>query len=102
MMRKVEKWKRAGVVMLGVGICALAMSEPAFAAGGAGGGITKVLQNIVDVLQGDAARLLGIIAVIVVGVGWAFGRIDMRTAGGTVVGLAVVFGATEIVDMLMS
>lgn len=97
-MKKTMKWQQAGALALACCACALVMTEPAYAAGG---GIEKVMQNIVDLLTGNTARLLAIIAVIIVGIGWSFGRVDMNKAGAVVVGIAVVFGAAEIVDMMM-
>lgn len=96
--KKTAKWHQAGALALACCSCALVMTEPAYAAGG---GIESVLQNIVDLLTGNVARLLAIIAIIIVGIGWAFGRLDMKHAGGVVVGVAVIFGAAEIVDMMM-
>jgi len=96
--KKAKRWQQAGALALACCAYALVMTEPAYAAGG---GVEKVLQNIVELLTGNTARLLAIIAVIIVGIGWAFGRIDMKYAGGVVVGLAVVFGASDIVGMLM-
>jgi len=76
-------------------VMGLALAEPASAAG-----IESVLQNVVDLLQGTAARLLAIIAVIVVGIAWMFGFMDLRKAAYVVLGIAIVFGASEVVGTL--
>lgn len=51
-------------------VFSLALIEPSLAQAG---GIESVLQNIVNMLQGNVARLLAIIAVIIVGIAWMFG-----------------------------
>ncbi len=51
-------------------------------------------------LQGNVARLLAIIAVIIVGIAWMFGYLELRKAAYCVLGIGIVFGATEIVNTL--
>ena len=62
--------------------------------------VESLLQNVVDLLTGNTARLLAVIAVVVVGILWMFGLFDLRRAGVVVLGVIVVFGAAEIVDLL--
>ncbi|MDN5940206.1 MAG: TrbC/VirB2 family protein [Salinisphaera sp.] len=58
-----------------------------------------VLQRIVDILTGDAARLAAIIAVASVGItAWA-GRMQWSWAGSIIGGIVLVFGAAQIVDI---
>lgn len=59
------------------------------------------LQKVVDILTGNTARLLAILAVIGFGIGALFGRVSWRRAGEIVLGIAIVFGAASIVDMFM-
>lgn len=80
-----------------VGAFSLILIEPAHAAGL--GGIESALQKIVDVLTGNVARLIAIIAVCILAFAWMFGFMDMRTAGQCILGIVVVFAAAEIVDM---
>ena len=75
----------------------LALVEPSFAQAG---GIESVLQNIVNLLTGNVARLLAVIAVIIVGIAWMFGYLDLRKAAFVVLGIGIIFGATEIVNMI--
>lgn len=75
----------------------LALVEPGFAQAG---GIESVLQNIVNLLTGNVARLLAVIAVIIVGIAWMFGYLDLRKAAFVVLGIGIIFGATEIVNMI--
>ncbi|HEV7283851.1 MAG TPA: TrbC/VirB2 family protein [Kaistia sp.] len=78
-------------------VFSLALIEPSFAQAG---GIESVLQNIVNMLTGNVARLLAIIAVIIVGIAWMFGYLDLRKAAFVVLGIGIIFGATEIVSTL--
>jgi type IV secretory pathway VirB2 component (pilin) len=84
--------------LLVAALFSVVLVEPASAAGL--GGIEKVLQTIVDALTGNVARLMGIIAFVMIGIAWAFGYVDMRTAGMGALGIIIVFSAAEIVDML--
>lgn len=62
--------------------------------------VEKVLQNIVDALTGNIAKLLATLAVIITGLAWMFGYLDLRRAGFVIMGVAVLFGASEIVGTL--
>ncbi|HEV2555145.1 MAG TPA: TrbC/VirB2 family protein [Bosea sp. (in: a-proteobacteria)] len=62
--------------------------------------IEGVLQNIVTMLTGNVARLLATLAVIIVGIAWMFGYLDLRKAAYVVLGVAIVFGASEVVSTL--
>ncbi len=84
-------------LMLGGGLVLFA--TPAFAQA-AGTDAATLLQNIVTYLTGNVARLLAIIAVVVVGVVWMFGLFDLRRAALVVLGIIVVFGAAQIVSTL--
>ncbi|MCC8976895.1 TrbC/VirB2 family protein [Bradyrhizobium brasilense] len=85
-------------LLLIAALFSVVLVEPASAAGL--GGIEKVLQTVVDSLTGNVARLIGIIAFVLIGVAWAFGYVDLRTAGMGALGIIIVFSAAEIVDML--
>jgi type IV secretion system protein VirB2 len=62
--------------------------------------IENLLQNVVDLLTGTTARLLAILAVVIVGILWMFGLFDLRRAAVVVLGIVVVFGAAEIVELI--
>ncbi|MEK1851476.1 MAG: TrbC/VirB2 family protein [Phyllobacterium sp.] len=87
----------AAIALL-AGILAFGMSGSALAQ--SAGGIENVLQNIVDLLTGNVARLLAIIATIIVGIAWMFGYLDLRKAAFVVLGIGIIFGATEIVNTI--
>lgn len=84
------------------GLLALAVAEPAFAqSSGVGGNIGAFIQNIIDLLNSNVIRGLAIIAIILTGIAWMFGHLDMRRAGTVVVGIIVIFSAAAIVDMIV-
>lgn len=78
-------------------VLTVGLTEPALAQAA---NIQSMLQNIVNALTGEIARLLAIIAVILVGLAWMFGALDIRRAGIVLVGIAIVFGATELVGTI--
>lgn len=76
-------------------------ATPAFAqAGGVGGDLGGFIQNIIDLLNSGIVRGLAVLAVIITGVVWMFGQIDLRRAGTVVIGIIVIFGASTIVDLI--
>ncbi len=79
-------------------VLSIAMIEPAFAQ--SAGGIETVLQNIVTLLTGNVAKLLATIAVIIVGIAWMFGYLDLRKAAYVVLGIGILFGASQIVSTI--
>jgi type IV secretion system protein VirB2 len=74
----------------------LVAAGPAFASANVEG----LLQNVVGMLTGNTARLLAVLAVVVVGILWMFGLFDLRRAAIVVLGIIVVFGAAEIVNLI--
>jgi type IV secretion system protein VirB2 len=85
-------------ILLMATVFAAGLAEPAFAQ--ATGGIETVLQNIVTLLTGNVAKLLATIAVIVVGIAWMFGYLDLRKAAYVVLGIGIIFGAAELVSTI--
>jgi len=59
-----------------------------------------LLQNVLDILTGNTARLLAVIAIVIMGILAMFGIFDFRRMAIVVVGIIVVFGAAEIVNLL--
>jgi type IV secretory pathway VirB2 component (pilin) len=78
-------------------VLSIGLVEPAFAQTA---NLEGVLQNIVNMLTGNVARLLATLAVIIVGIAWMFGHLDLRKAAYVVLGVAIVFGASEVVSTL--
>lgn len=91
-------YRHAACLGLTAVLLCLAWTEPASAQ--SLGGVEKVLQNIVDTLTGNVAKLLATLAVIVTGMAWMFGYLDLRKAGYVVFGVAILFGASEIVSTI--
>lgn len=88
--------RRAGAAV-GIAVAVLAVSaQPALASANVEG----LLQNVVDMLTGNTARLLAVLAVVIVGILWMFGLFDLRRAAIVVLGIVVVFGAAEIVNLI--
>ena len=84
-----------------VGLVALASATPAFAqSSGVGGNIGSFIQNIIDLLNSNVIRGLAVIAIIITGIAWMFGHLDMRRAVTVVVGIIVIFSAAGIVDLI--
>lgn len=90
--------RRARRIVL-IATAAAFAAGPAFAQN-AGGDLTGFLQNLIDLLNSGVVRLLAVLAVILTGVVWMFGQIDLRRAGTVVIGIIVIFGASTIVDMI--
>lgn len=88
--------KSSALIFIGL-VVSVALVEPAFAQSA---NIEGVLQNIVTMLTGNVARLLATLAVIIVGIAWMFGHLDLRKAAYVVLGVAIVFGASEVVSTL--
>ncbi|MBI1198939.1 MAG: type IV secretion system protein VirB2 [Phenylobacterium sp.] len=65
-----------------------------------GGDIGGFIQNIIDLLNSNVIRGLAIIAIIVTGIAWMFGHLDMRRAGTVIIGIIVIFSAAAIVDLI--
>jgi type IV secretion system protein VirB2 len=80
---------------------ALVVADPALAQStGTGGNIGTFIQNIINLLNNNVIRGLAVIAIIVTGLAWMFGHLDLRRAGTVIVGIIVVFGAATIVDLI--
>src|SRR3989344_4207437 len=80
---------------VGAFVFTLGLVEPALAQN-----VEGLLQNVLDLLTGNTARLLAVIAVVLLGIACMFGLFDWRRIAIVVVGIVVVFGAAEIVNLL--
>lgn len=96
MTRPLSRLRRRAAAAAIAGTATLASAGPAFASANVEG----LLQNVVDMLTGNTARLLAVLAVVIVGVLWMFGLFDLRRAAIVVLGIVVVFGAAEIVNLI--
>ncbi|MCH9753834.1 MAG: TrbC/VirB2 family protein [Alphaproteobacteria bacterium] len=65
-------------------------------------GITQVLCNVVNQLQGGIGKAIATIAIIVLGVGLFMGKLSWPLAVATAIGIGMIFGAASIVDWVSS
>lgn len=93
----ISRLKDSGALLTIAVVLSVALVEPAMAQTA---NIEGVLQNIVNMLTGNVARLLATLAVIIVGIAWMFGYLDLRKAAYVVLGVAITFGASEVVSTL--
>ena len=63
------------------------------------GRINTALRTLVDFMTGTTGRLLGILGVAGLGIAAWFGRLSYYRAGEIILGIAIVFGSAEIVDL---
>jgi type IV secretion system protein VirB2 len=75
----------------------LLIGDPSY--GQSFGRINSALQTLVNFMTGTTGRLLGILGVAGLGIAAWFGRLSYWRAGEIVLGIAIVFGAAEIVDL---
>lgn len=97
MISKAKSRSMVASLFMAIAIVACVV-EPAFAQSA---GIETVLQNIVDLLTGNIAKLLAVIAVIIICIAWMFGYMDLRRAGFWIIGIGGIFGATELVNTIV-
>lgn len=73
--------------------------EAAAQFGGFGGSpFERALQSVVDLLTGTPARLTAIIAVAAFGYSMYTGHVSIRWGISIILGIAMIFGAAEIVN----
>jgi type IV secretory pathway VirB2 component (pilin) len=95
---RIRTWPTAVLPALITGM----MASPAFAQStSTGGNIGSFIQNIIQILDSNVIRGLAVIAIIITGIAWMFGHLDMRRAGTVVVGIIVIFSAAAIVDLIV-
>lgn len=90
-----------GLAAPALAIGALLIAGPALAAGtGTAMPWETPLQTVADSLSGPVAKAIGIIAIVITGLGFAFaeGGSAMRKGIGIVFGLAIAFTATTFIS----
>ncbi|QCG93083.1 MULTISPECIES: TrbC/VirB2 family protein [unclassified Azospirillum] len=100
------RWRRPALHRFLPALAAAAVlavaADPAWAqAAGGGGDITTFLQNLVNIITGTAGRLLAVLAICVVGVGALLGAISMRTVGGVLLGVMLIFSSAWLIDQII-
>ncbi|KAB2716273.1 VIRB2 type IV secretion [Brucella intermedia] len=79
----------------------LAMAQNTGDVAGAFGPIQKVVQAIIDFINGSFGRLLATIAVMGLGFLAFAGRLSWFFAGSVILGIGLVFGAHSMVEALI-
>ena len=98
-MRKAAPWLLLGRVLL------LVLAEPAYAAtSGTAMPWEAPLQTVADSITGPVAKAIGVIAIAITGLGFAFaeGGSALRKGLGIVFGLAIAFTATTFLTSFFS
>ncbi|TGN68342.1 VIRB2 type IV secretion [Paracoccus gahaiensis] len=86
--------------LLAVGLLVL-MTSPALAQGTVDlSPITNILTGIATTLTGPLGRAMATLAVIGIGAAWLMGYVDFRTVVYVVAGIAIVAGASVIVNAM--
>ncbi|WP_375269431.1 TrbC/VirB2 family protein [Phenylobacterium sp.] len=99
---KLEPSRRRALIATGGTIAIWMMAGPALAQSApVGGQIGGFIDNIVELLNSSVIRGLAVIAVILTGIAWMFGHLDLRRAGSVIVGIIVIFSAAAIVDLIV-
>jgi type IV secretion system protein VirB2 len=93
-----QRTARAMTLVFVAGVLVAMSSEPAEAQ--AFQRVATIMQSIVSTLTGPLGKSLAAIGVIIVGLMWTFGQMDMKRAGAVIVGIGIIFGAVEIVAAL--
>ncbi len=93
-------WQRSQTAMLALGVTAM-VATPAWASGsGTAMPWEAPLTTIQNSLSGPVAKAVGIIAIVITGLGFAFaeGGSAMRRGVGIIFGLAIAFTATTFIS----
>jgi type IV secretion system protein VirB2 len=80
----------------------LALAMAVLAAEPAAASLDGTLQAIIGILKGPVARSCAIIAVMIAGYKMLFGNLDPKVFGTVFLGIAIIFGAAELVDATMA
>ena len=88
----------AGAALTGMALAFAATPALAQTTGATGGGMTTVLQNVLNLMNTGAIRLLAVIAVIATAAVWLLGHLDLRKMATVILAIAVMFSAAGIVD----
>lgn len=90
-------------VTVGLALLTTGMAlAPSFAYAQSAAPVEGILEWFVGVLQGNVARSLAIIAVCFLGFMFLTGRMAWQAAISIVIGIAIIFGAAQLVDAMKS
>ena len=92
-----------GKALLSLAVLATSLAlVPEFAYAQSAAPVEGILEWFVGVLQGNVARSLAIIAVCFLGFLFLTGRMAWQGAISIIIGIAIIFGAAELVDAMKS
>lgn len=95
------KARLRGKAFLSLAVLATSIAlVPEFAYANSAAPVEGILEWFVGVLQGNVARSLAIIAVCFLGFMFLTGRMAWQGAISIVIGIAIIFGAAELVDAM--
>ena len=87
------------------GACMLAL-EPSIAAAGMDGGVMTSFEDGITILTkwmtGTIAKSVAILAIVVLGFMALAGKLQMETAGKVILGIVLIFSASQIVSLLVT
>ena len=89
------------LALTALALCAAATPALAQTSGATGGNIGTFIQNIISILNSNVIRGLAVIAIIITGIAWMFGHLDLRRAGSVIIGIIVIFSAAGLVDLMV-
>lgn len=97
--------KKMGFFICFIALFTVVLPNIAFAADPSGysassTGLTGVLCNVVQQLQGGLGKAIATIAIIVLGIGLFLGKLSWPLALITAIGIGMIFGAANIVDWI--
>lgn len=81
-------------------ICLYLIPELSYAAAPADNAIAQVVCNVVNQLTGPIGQAVSTVAVIFIGIGLFMGKISWGLALGIAIGMAMLFGAENIVGWI--
>jgi type IV secretion system protein VirB2 len=96
----------AQVALVGAiaGLTLLLLAEPAFAQSSSGGyqTVLSAVRGFLKFLTGPFGKAIASIGLIICGVGWVAGKMNIAWLLYVVVGAAIIFGAEQIIDSIAS
>ncbi len=93
---KPEQWKKLGAMSL----MTLLVIEPAIANAAAATAITAGITTITTWITGTVGKSLGVAAVMVMGLMALFGKLEWGFAGKVILGLVLIYGASELSTLI--
>lgn len=81
-------------------LCGAVVLLPGFAFAAGDNPVGQVLCDVVGWFQGPTGRAIGTLAIIIIGILALMGKVSWGLAIMVVLGIALVFGASELLDLI--